>query len=60
MNVKDYGIKKSWNGWQTYAYVSDGTKLGLMPIDWATSVFKTKQQATSFIKDLAKKNSWNK
>ena len=48
LNCKDYGIKKSWDGWRSYAYVSDGTSMGLMPITWASKVFKTKQQAKTF------------
>ena len=60
MKAKDYGVKKSWNGWMTYAYVSDGTALGLMPIDWASQKFDTKQQAKNFIEDLAKQNGWTK
>ncbi len=32
MNVEDYGVKKSWDGWRTFAYVRDGTPMGLMPI----------------------------
>lgn len=60
MEVKDYGVKSSWDGWRTFAYVSDGTPMGLMPITWANELFKTKQQAKAFIEDLAKKNGWKK
>ena len=60
MEVEDYGVKKSWDGWRTFAYVRDGTPMGLMPITWANELFKTKQQANVFIKDLAKKYGWKK
>jgi hypothetical protein len=55
MEVEEYGVKKSWDGWRTFAYVRDGTPMGLMPITWANELFKTKQQANVFIKDLATK-----
>jgi hypothetical protein len=58
MNVKEYGVKKSWDGYRTYANVKDGKYL--MPINWANELFKTKQQAKAFIEDLAKKNGWRK
>ena len=60
MEVEDYGVKKSWDGWRTFAYVRDGTPMGLMPITWANELFKTKKQASDFIKDLAKKYGWKK
>ena len=60
MKVKDYGVKSSWDGWRTFAYVSDGTPMGMMPITWANELFKTKKQAKTFIDDLATKNGWNK
>jgi hypothetical protein len=60
MEVEEYGVKKSWDGWRTFAYVSDGTPMGLMPITWANELFKTKQQAKTFINDLATKNGWKK
>ena len=60
MEVEEYGVKKSWDGWRTFAYVRDGTPMGLMPITWANELFKTKQQAKSFIKNLATKNGWGK
>ena len=60
MEVEDYGVKKSWDGWRTFAYVRDGTPMGLMPITWANELFKTKQQANVFIKDLATKYGWKK
>jgi hypothetical protein len=59
MQVKDYGIKKSWDGWRTYAHVSDGTPLGLMPINWANGLFKTKQEAKAYIEKLANENNWS-
>jgi len=58
MEVEEYGIKKSWDGWRTFAYVRDGTPMGLMPITWANELFKTKQKAKTFINDLATKNGW--
>ncbi len=60
MQAKDYGVKKSWDGWRTYAHVSDGTPMGLMPINWASSLFKTKQEATAYINKLAKEWNWVK
>jgi hypothetical protein len=60
LNCKDYGVKKSLDGWRTYAYVSDGTQMGLMPITWANELFKNKKQAKDFIEDLATKNGWKK
>jgi hypothetical protein len=60
MNVKDYGVKSSWDGWRTFAYVSDGTKMGMMPITWANELFKTKKQAKDFIEKLALNNGWKK
>ena len=60
MEVKEYGVKKSWDGWRSFAYVRDGTPMGLMPITWANELFKTKQQANVFIKDLATKYGWKK
>ena len=60
MQAKDYGVKKSWDGWRTYAHVSDGTPLGLMPINWANGLFKTKLEATAYINKLAKEWNWVK
>ena len=60
MEVKEYGVKKSWDGWRSFAYVRDGTPMGLMPITWANELFKTKKQAKDFIDDLAKKYGWKK
>jgi len=60
MNAKDYGVKKSWDGWRTYANVSDGTPMGLMPINWANGLFKTKQEAQAYINKLAKEWNWVK
>jgi len=34
--------------------------MGLMPITWASEAFKTKQQAKTFIDDLAIKYGWKK
>jgi len=60
MKAQEYGVKKSWNGWRTYAYVKDGTPMGLMPITWASELFQDKQQAKDFINNLAIKNGWSK
>lgn len=60
MQAKDYGVKKSWDGWRTYAHVSDGTPMGLMPINWANGLFKTKQEAQAYINKLAKEWNWAK
>jgi len=60
MEVKEYGVKKSWDGWRTFAYVSDGIPMGLMPINWANRLFKTKQKAKDFIEKLALNNGWSK
>ena len=60
LNCKDYGVKQSWVGWRTYAYVSDGTIMGMMPITWANELFKSRKQAKDFIEDLATKNGWKK
>ena len=58
MEVEEYGVKKSWDGWRTFAYVRDGTPMGLMPITWANELFKNKQKAKTFIDGLATKNGW--
>lgn len=60
MEIEQYGVKKSWDGWRTFAYVRDGTPMGLMPITWANELFKTKQNAKDFINSLATKNGWVK
>ena len=60
MEVEEYGVKKSWDGWRSFAYVRDGTPMGLMPITWANELFKTKKQAKDFIDNLAKKYGWKK
>jgi hypothetical protein len=58
MNAKEYGVKKTWDGYRTYANVQDGKFL--MPINWANELFKTKQEATSYIDKLAKEWNWVK
>jgi hypothetical protein len=60
LNCKDFGVKKSWDGWRTYANVSDGTNSGLMPINWANGLFKTKSAANKSIKKLAAEWGWSK
>ena len=56
MIAEDYGVKKSWDGYRTYANVQDGKYL--MPINWANGLFKTKKEANDFINKLAKENNW--
>ena len=58
MQAKEYGVKKTWDGYRTYANVQDG-KL-LMPINWASVLFKTKQKAKAHIDKLAKEWNWVK
>jgi hypothetical protein len=57
MQVKEYGVKKTWDGWRTYANVQDGKYL--MPINWANELFKTKQEAKAHIEKLAKEWNWS-
>ena len=60
LNCKDYGVKKNGKYWRTYANVSDGTKMGLMPINWASGLFKTKEEAKKSIEKLATEWGWSK
>ena len=48
-NIKEYGIKKTWDGYRTYAYAQDGKYL--TPITWCSELFKTKKLATKFINE---------
>ena len=57
INAQEYGVKKTWNGYRTYANVQDGKFL--MPINWASELFKSKTKASIFIKNLAKEWNWN-
>jgi hypothetical protein len=57
MQAKEYGVKKTWDGWRTYANVQDGKYL--MPINWANELFKTKQEAKAHIEKLAKEWNWS-
>ena len=42
LNVKEYGVRKTWdNKWETFAHTPDGKYL--MPITWAREVYKTKK-----------------
>lgn len=56
MIVKEHGVKKTWDGYRTYANVQDGKYL--MPINWASALFKTKKEAKEYISKLAKENNW--
>ena len=57
LNVKEYGVKKTWdNQWETFAHTPDGKYL--MPITWAREVYKTKKEAKRQIEKLAKKWNW--
>jgi hypothetical protein len=56
MIAKEYGVKKTWDGYRTYANVQDGKYL--MPINWASVLFKTKKKAKEYISKLAKENNW--
>jgi len=58
MQAKEYGVKKTWDGYRTYANVQDGKYL--MPINWTNGLFKTKQEATAYINKLAKEWNWVK
>ncbi len=58
MQAKEYGVKKTWDGYRTYANVQDGKYL--MPINWANGLFKTKQEAQAYINKLAKEWNWVK
>jgi hypothetical protein len=58
MQAKEYGVKKTWDGYRTYANVQDGKYL--MPINWANELFKTKQKAKAHIEKLAKEWNWVK
>jgi hypothetical protein len=57
INAQEYGVKKTWDGYRTYANVQDGKFL--MPINWASELFKSKTKASIFIKNLAKEWNWN-
>jgi hypothetical protein len=60
LNCKDFGVKKNGKEWRTYANVSDGTKMGMMPINWASGLFKTKEEAKKSIETLATEWGWKK
>ena len=55
MIAKEYGVKKTWDGYRTYANVKDGKYL--MPINLASALFKTKKEANDYINKLAKENN---
>ena len=52
-NIKEYGVKKTWDGYRTYAHVQDGKFL--TPINWCSELFKTKKQAQKFINQQVEK-----
>jgi len=52
-NIKEYGVKKTWDGYRTYAYAQDGKFL--TPINWCSELFKTKKQAQKFINQQVEK-----
>ena len=54
MDIKEYGVKKSWDGWRTYALVKDYGNY-LTPITWLNKLFKTKKKAKNFIEKEIKK-----
>ena len=56
MIAKEHGVKKTWDGYRTYANVQDGKYL--IPINWANGLFKTKKEANDYINKLAKENNW--
>ena len=56
MIAKEHGVKKTWDGYRTYANVQDGKYL--IPINWANGLFKTKKEANDYINNLAKENNW--
>ena len=56
MIAKEHGVKKTWDGNRTYANVQDGKYL--MPLNWASALFKTKKEANDYINKLAKENNW--
>jgi hypothetical protein len=48
MNIKEYGVKKTWDGWRSYALVKDYGNY-VTPITWLNKLFKTKKKAKNFI-----------
>ena len=49
MNIKEYGVKKTWdNKYETYAYVKDYGNY-LTPITWMREVFSTKKKAKDWL-----------
>jgi hypothetical protein len=52
MNVKKFGVKKTFNGYWTYAEKEDCS------VYWATKHFTTKQEAEDFINKLASEYKW--
>jgi hypothetical protein len=57
MNIKEYGVKKTWdNKYETYAYVKDYGDY-LTPITWMRKVFSTKKKAKDWLKNKLKELS---
>ena len=54
MNIKEYGVKKTWDGWRSYDLVKDYGNY-LTPITWLNKLFKTKKKAKNFIEKEIKK-----
>ncbi|MBW0175977.1 MAG: hypothetical protein KXJ45_03460 [Candidatus Fonsibacter sp.] len=52
MNVKKFGVKKTFNGYWTYAEKEDCS------VYWATKHFTTKHEAEDFINKLASEYKW--
>ena len=54
MNIREYGVKKSWdNKWQTFANAQDGKYL--MPITWLRYTSKHKTNAQEWLRKELKK-----
>ncbi len=54
MNIKEYGVKKTWdNKYETYAYVKDYGDY-LTPITWMREVFSTKKKAKDWLQKKLK------
>jgi hypothetical protein len=52
MSVKKFGVKKTFNGYWTYAEKEDCS------VYWATQHFETKQEAEAYINKLAIDYKW--
>lgn len=57
MNIKEYGVKKTWdNKYETYAYVKDYGDY-LTPITWMREVFSNKKKAKDWLEKKLKELS---